>query len=52
VRHTLRLLTERSRLVADRVASGQLAVVGAVYNLGDGRAGIVGAVGLDLTHNP
>jgi len=52
VRHTLRLLTERSRLVADRVASGHLAVVGAVYNLGDGRAGIVGSVGLDLTHNP
>jgi len=48
VRHTLRLLTERSRLIADRVASGQLAVVGAVYNLGDGRARIVDSVGLDL----
>jgi len=48
VRHTLRLLTERSRLVADRVASGELAVVGAVYNLGDGRARIVDSVGLDL----
>ena len=47
VRHTLHLLTERSRLVADRVASGQLAVVGAVYNLRDGRARIVGSVGLD-----
>ncbi|HYO18539.1 MAG TPA: carbonic anhydrase [Dermatophilaceae bacterium] len=49
VRHTLRLLTERSRLVSDRVASGQLAVVGAVYNLGDGRARIVDSVGLDPT---
>jgi len=48
VRHTLRLLTERSRLIADRVASGELAVVGAVYNLGDGRARIVDSVGLDL----
>lgn len=49
VRHTLRLLTERSRLVSDRVASGQLAVVGAVYNIGDGRARILDSVGLDLT---
>jgi carbonic anhydrase len=48
VRHTLRLLTERSRLLADRVASGRLAVVGAVYNLSDGRARIVDSVGLDL----
>jgi carbonic anhydrase len=47
VRHTLRLLTERSRLVAGRVADGRLAVVGAVYNLGDGRARIVDSVGLD-----
>jgi len=49
VRHTLRLLTERSRLIGDRVATGQLAVVGAVYNLGDGRARIVESVGLDPT---
>lgn len=49
VRHTLHLLTERSRLVADRVADGQLGVVGAVYNLGDGRARIVDSVGLELT---
>ena len=47
VRHTLRLLTERSRLIADRVTSGELAVVGAVYNLGDGRARIVDSIGLD-----
>ena len=49
VRHTLRLLTERSRLIADRVTSGHLAVVGAVYHLADGRARIVESVGLDLT---
>jgi carbonic anhydrase len=49
VRHTLRLLAERSRLIGDRLASGQLAVVGAVYNLGDGRARIVESVGLDPT---
>jgi len=48
VRHTLHLLTERSRLIADRVASGQLAVVGAAYTLEDGRARIVDSVGLDL----
>ena len=49
VRHTLRLMTERSSLIADRIASGRLAVVGATYALGDGRARIVDSVGLDLT---
>lgn len=49
VRHTLRLLTERSSLIADRIAGGRLAVVGATYALGDGRARIVDSVGLDLT---
>ena len=49
VRHTLRLLTERSSLIADRIASGRLAVVGATYALGNGRARIVDSVGLDLT---
>jgi carbonic anhydrase len=47
VRHTLRLLTERSRLIGDRVDSGRLAVVGATYNLSDGRARIVDSVGLN-----
>ncbi len=46
VRHTLRLLTERSTLVADRIASGDLLVVGATYALDDGRARIVDSVGL------
>ena len=49
VRHTLRLLTERSSLVAERITSGHLAVVGATYALGDGHARIVDSVGLDLT---
>ena len=49
VRHTLRLLTERSSLIADRIASGRLAVVGAAYALRDGRARIVDSVGLEVT---
>lgn len=49
VRHTLNLLAERSRLIGDRIATGRLAVVGAAYNLGDGRARIVDSVGLDPT---
>ncbi len=48
VRHTLGLLTERSSLVADRIATGRLAVVGATYALRNGRARIVASVGLDL----
>jgi carbonic anhydrase len=47
VRSTMSLLTERSRLVGDRVAGGQLAVVGAAYNLQDGHARIVDSVGLN-----
>jgi carbonic anhydrase len=45
VRHTIRLLVERSSLIADRIASGALAVVGAAYNLDEGRARMVDAVG-------
>ena len=48
VRHTLHLLTERSNLIADRIATGCLAVVGATYALSNGRARIVDSVGLDL----
>ena len=48
MRHTLHLLTERSTVIADRIATGRLAVVGAVYSLGDGRARIVDSAGLDL----
>ncbi len=46
VRHTLHLLTERSNLISDRLATGRVGVIGAVYNLGDGRARIVDSVGL------
>jgi carbonic anhydrase len=49
VRHTLRLLVERSSLIADRIATGRLAIVGAAYALKDGRARIVDSIGLDLT---
>jgi len=45
VRHTIRLLVERSSLIADRIESGRLAVVGAAYNLDEGRARVVDAVG-------
>ena len=45
VRHTIRLLVERSSLIADRIESGRLAVVGAAYNLDEGRARMVDAVG-------
>jgi carbonic anhydrase len=45
VRHTIRLLRERSNLIADRIATGQLAIVGAAYHLDEGRARVVDAVG-------
>ena len=45
VRHTIRLLVERSSLIADRIGSGRLAIVGAAYNLDEGRARVVDAVG-------
>jgi carbonic anhydrase len=45
VRHTIRLLTERSNLIAERIRSGRLAIVGAAYELDEGRARVVDAVG-------
>ena len=45
VRHTIRLLTERSSLIAERIDSGRLAVVGAAYHLDEGRARMVASVG-------
>ncbi len=47
MRHPLRLLTERSSLVADRIATGRLAVV-APPTLSRTAARIVDSVGLDL----
>ncbi|GHG50726.1 MULTISPECIES: carbonic anhydrase [Amycolatopsis] len=49
VRHTVDLLLERSRVLADRVDAGQAAVVGLCYRLADGRADVVAARGLDVT---
>lgn len=48
IRNTVDLLLERSRIVAERVAAGRLAVVGLSYRLADGSAQLVAARGLDL----
>ena len=45
VRMTARLLTERSALVAERVAQGRLAIVGAEYALAHGQARILSVEG-------
>ncbi|GAB2766122.1 hypothetical protein GCM10027072_76210 [Streptomyces bullii] len=47
VRHTVDLLLERSRVLAEKVAAGQAAVVGLCYRLADGSAELVAARGLD-----
>ncbi len=47
VRHTVDLLLERSRVLADAVEAGRLAVVGLSYRLADGTARLVTARGLD-----
>lgn len=49
VRHTVELLLDRSRLLAERVAAGQAAVVGLCYGLADGTARLVAAHGLDVS---
>ncbi|MEI2766192.1 MAG: carbonic anhydrase [Dermatophilaceae bacterium] len=48
VRHTARLLADRSSLVGDRVQAGTLGIVGATYGLREGRAMVVTALGLRL----
>ncbi|MFD7555705.1 MULTISPECIES: carbonic anhydrase [unclassified Streptomyces] len=48
IRHTVDLLLDRSRLLADRVAAGEAAVVGLAYRLADGTAQLVTARGLDV----
>lgn len=45
VRQTVRLLPERSSVIADRIDDGRLAVVGLTYALSRGRASIVDVVG-------
>ncbi|MBH5333803.1 carbonic anhydrase [Streptomyces pactum] len=46
IRHTVDLLLERSRVLADRVAEGRVAVAGLSYRLADGSARLVTAHGL------
>jgi carbonic anhydrase len=48
VRHTIELLLDRSRTLAEAVDAGQVAVVGLSYRLADGTAHLVTARGLDL----
>ncbi|MCZ0984382.1 carbonic anhydrase [Streptomyces diastatochromogenes] len=47
IEHTVDLLLERSRVLADAVADGRTAVVGLSYRLADGSAQLVAARGLD-----
>ncbi|MDX3275858.1 MULTISPECIES: carbonic anhydrase [Streptomyces] len=47
IRHTVDLLLDRSRVLAQKVAAGQAAVVGLCYRLADGSAQLVAARGLD-----
>lgn len=47
VRHTSRLLSTRSSLIADRIAGGTLGIIGAAYRLKEGEAKIVEAIGMD-----
>ncbi|WP_033293164.1 carbonic anhydrase [Amycolatopsis jejuensis] len=49
VKHTVDLLLDRSRVLADRVESGRAAVVGLRYRLADGSAQVVAARGLEVT---
>lgn len=45
VRHTTRLLADRSRIIHDALEAGTLGIVGATYGLGDGTASVVTTVG-------
>ncbi|KPI20584.1 carbonic anhydrase [Actinobacteria bacterium OV450] len=47
IEHTVDLLLERSRVLAERVAAGRLGVVGLSYRLVDGSAQLVASRGLD-----
>ncbi|MGW0469280.1 carbonic anhydrase [Streptomyces sp. NPDC003027] len=48
IEHTVDLLLERSRVLADAVAAGRLGVVGLSYRLTDGSAQLVATRGLDV----
>ncbi|WP_158896119.1 carbonic anhydrase [Amycolatopsis anabasis] len=47
IRHTVDLLLDRSRVLAERVAEGHLAVAGLSYQLADGTARLVASHGLN-----
>ncbi len=47
VRQTASFLADRSRTIGERVSDGTLAIVGATYDLREGRAHVVTALGLD-----
>ncbi|MFJ8166572.1 carbonic anhydrase [Streptomyces sp. NPDC096136] len=47
IRHTVDLLLDRSRLLAERVEAGEVAVVGLSYRLADGTAQLITARGLE-----
>ncbi|MFI6355582.1 carbonic anhydrase [Streptomyces sp. NPDC050743] len=49
IEHTVDLLPERSRVLAERVAAGRLGVVGLSYRLTDGSAQLVASRGLNAT---
>ncbi|MER6345000.1 carbonic anhydrase [Streptomyces sp. NPDC001595] len=49
IEHTVDLLLERSRVLADALADGRTAVVGLSYRLADGSAQLVAARGLDAS---
>lgn len=46
VRHTVDLLLDRSRVLAEQVTTGQTAVIGLSYRLSDGTAQLIAAHGL------
>ncbi|VFA89738.1 Carbonic anhydrase [Gordonia paraffinivorans] len=48
---TGRLLMQRSRIVADRIATGKLAIVGLTYKLSDGRVNLESVYG-DIGEKP
>lgn len=48
IEHTVDLLLDRSRVLADAVTAGRLGVVGLSYRLADGSAQLVAARGLDV----
>lgn len=52
IRHTVDLMLDRSRVLADQVAAGRTAVVGLCYRLSDGTARLVAAQGMDVAVAP